>query len=365
MCTKIKKKYFYSIIGIETSCDDSSISFFNPGKSKFLERRYHQNSIHRKYGGIVPNLASIEHIKKINLILNFDDKILKNIEKIFVTYGPGMSQCLLVGTFMSKTISIIKNIPLFGVNHLHGHAWSPFIDIYKKYKSFKKFKKELKYYIPHLGLIISGGNTLLFEINNNLKIKTLANTVDDSAGEALDKGAKMLGLGYPGGIKIEKMSKQGNSNLYNFPISFQKNKNKHEIRKFSFSGIKTKLKYILEKTSNFKLKKDIYNICSSYQMTIIKQVLIRIKKYLSLKKGYYKSIGLSGGVAKNRLLRNKIKEVSNDNNIKCLCVQKKYAEDNASMIAFSGFINNYLDRKKLVNFNEKELKIEPKLRIEN
>ena len=193
------------VLGIETSCDETSASIVK--NSKVLSNIVKTQSIHIKYGGVVPNLASKDHEKKILNVVNASIEEagidLSDIDAIAVTYGSGLLGSLIVGLNFAKGLSVGLNIPLIGINHLVGHLSSSFIN------------HEIKY--PHLSLIVSGGHTQIWKVNSIGDYVLLANTVDDAAGEAFDKGARLLGLGYPGGPEIQKISKDGSPNFINFP----------------------------------------------------------------------------------------------------------------------------------------------------
>lgn len=320
------------IFAIESSCDESALALFSEQEGMLGEWIYSQLDLHREYGGVVPNLASREHLKAFGPLLKKALKLTedKKIEKIAVTYGPGLAGCLALGISLGKSLAQAMHIPLLGINHLRGHAYSPFIHLHQN--SPKDFKTEFQKLLPHLGLLVSGGNTILFVINNDQKISILAQTVDDAAGEALDKGAKLLGMPYPGGALIEKLAFKGNKTFIKFPQSFPE---AHDMR-FSFSGLKTSLRYYLEKIDDSQLQRELPDICAAYQEAVI-QALIRKLKQAFDAYPHYSSIGLSGGVSNNKYLRSLFTEFGEKQKIPHFIADPKHTGDNAGMIAFAAY----------------------------
>lgn len=327
------------IFAIESSCDESALALFSEQGGIIGEWIYSQLDLHREYGGVVPNLASREHLRAFGPLLKKALKLTeeKKIEKIAVTYGPGLAGCLALGISLGKALAQGLQIPLVGINHLRGHVYSPFMNLHQS--SVNEFKTKFQRLLPHLGLLVSGGNTILFQINIDQKIEILAQTTDDAAGEALDKGARLLGMPYPGGALIEKLSYKGNKDLIKFPQAFP---DAHDM-KFSFSGLKTSLRYYLEKINDEELQKDLFNICASYQEAVI-QALIR-KFYQSFEKRSYSSIGLSGGVSNNKYLRSLFIEFGQKHNVPHFIAEPKHTGDNAGMIAFAA----YADPEYVIN----------------
>ena len=220
------------ILGIETSCDETAASICIDGK--IISSTLSSQEIHNKFGGVIPELASREHEKILNLIVHkalTKSKVsLKDLDGIAVTRGPGLSGALIAGTSFAKGLAIGLNIPILGVNHLEAHI-------------FANFLADPGLEFPFVCLLVSGGHTQIWEIKNFMSYKMLGETRDDAAGEAFDKGARILGLGYPGGPEIEKLAKNGNHKAIDFPRALMK-KNNFE---FSFSGLKTALLYYFDK----------------------------------------------------------------------------------------------------------------------
>ena len=243
-----------------------------------------------------------------------------------------------MGLCSAQSLSGAWDIPLLGINHLHGHAYSPFISLHAA--DPQSFQQKFEAALPHLGLLVSGGNTILFQINASKQISMIAETQDDAAGEALDKGAKLLGLGYPGGPKVEQMALRGDSQAYDFPRAVSA-KNKYQ---FSFSGLKTSLRYRLEKLPQIDRQERLEDLCASYQQAVIDQLITKTKHVLL--QHSYKSIGLSGGVSNNQVLRTTFQKLAHRFEVQPLIACPEHTGDNAAMIAFAAFINPSLAKSK-------------------
>lgn len=319
------------ILAIESSCDESALALFDPSRGLCGEWVNTQIALHGEYGGVVPDLASREHLANFPILL---EKVMasldgKKADRIAVTCGPGLAGCLAIGVALGKSLALAWNSSLVGVNHLRGHAFSPFIGLHEENPA--KFEMNLEKLLPHLGLIVSGGNTLLFAILSGKKFKVLARTVDDAAGEALDKGAKLLGLGFPGGPLIEERAKEGDPRAFNFPRAFPRSAEK----KFSFSGLKTSLRYRLEKMSDADLENSLPDICASYQEAVV-DALVRKTRH-TLAEGGFASIGLSGGVANNGRLRSAFGRLAEEAGLPFFLARPEHTGDNAAMIAFAAY----------------------------
>lgn len=321
------------ILGIESSCDDSALAVFAPETGLVDEWVHHQIDLHKHYGGVVPDLASREHLEQFMPLLEtlLEAGYARKTTQIAVTYGPGLASSLAMGLALGKALSLAWEVPLIGCNHLKAHAFSPFIPLHAQ--SPKLFLDTIKHYLPHLGLIVSGGNTLLFRIEEDLKLTLLAQTVDDAAGEALDKGAKLLGMPYPGGPLIEKEALTGNPKAFEFPRAMTQKSDK----RFSFSGLKTSLRYQLEKLSDEELKAAFPDLCASYQAAVLDQLITKTRHVLVDE--HVKSIGLSGGVANNKNLRASFTKLATDHGLKLLIANPAHSGDNAGMIAFAAYMD--------------------------
>ena len=318
------------ILGIESSCDESAIAIVDTKGQVKGEWIHSQVAKHAEYGGVVPDLAVGEHLKNFFPLLDLARTELSmptGLEAVAVTCGPGLAGCLGVGITIAKTLSIQWGIPVNGVNHLRGHAFSPFMALGNVHDL------EMSKYFPHLGLLVSGGNTLLFQIDKDLTIDVLARTVDDAAGECLDKGAKLLGIAYPGAPELEKKAKDGDEKAFDFPRFIPK---ENDLR-FSFSGLKTSLLYQLKKMADTEIDNCYSDLCASYQQAAFDQLVKTTEKVLAEKK--HKSFGLSGGVSNNQKIRDDLSDLCKKREVCFLPAPKKYTGDNASMIAYSAVID--------------------------
>ncbi len=322
------------LLAIESSCDESALALFDPQTGIVGEWVHSQIDLHKEYGGVVPDLATREHLKNFFPLLEAS-KVLEHkeaITAIAVTNGPGLAGCLALGIAFAKSLSLAWELPLCGVNHLRGHAYSPFIALHENNPS--DFDEAFDGLLPHLGLIVSGGNTILFEITKAAQLNVLAETVDDAAGEALDKGAKLLGLPYPGGPHVEKIAASGDPKAFDFPKAIAP----RNERRFSFSGLKTSLRYRIEKMDDAELEAALPDICASYQSAVIDQLFGKTKHILEVDR--YKSLGLSGGVSNNKALRAAMERLAKHYRMPCLIAQPKHTGDNAAMIAFAAFADS-------------------------
>ena len=333
------------ILGIESSCDESALALYDEKAGIVGEWVHTQIIKHSEYGGVVPDIAVSEHLNNIFPLLSLarEKHLLSNVvNKIAVTCGPGLVGCLGVGISVAKSLGLLWDVPVVGVNHLRGHAFSPFIS------ENSLSKESLIKFLPHLGLLVSGGNTLLFSLDEKFTISIIAKTMDDAAGEALDKGAKLLGISYPGAAELEKRANDGDPTAYDFPIAFPEKK----VMKFSFSGLKTSLLYTLKKMSELEVENHYADLSASYQWAAVQQ-LVR-KTSHAFGQGNYKSIGLSGGVANNKFLRSEMNQISEDKEVPFLCAQPRHSGDNATMIAFASGLdseNVWLNENQSLSFN--------------
>ena len=332
----MKKKAL--ILGIESSCDETAASILEESDESVPNLLSNivssQEEIHKKFGGVVPELAARSHIDKIDLIVNKalkkSGKKLSDIDAIAVTGGPGLIVCLSVGLNFAKTLAMTLKKPLIVVNHLEGHALSP------------KLVTDLKF--PYLLLLISGGHSQYLAVKNLGKYKRLGTTIDDALGEAFDKTAKLLGIKFPGGPFIEKLAAKGNKNKYDLP--------KPIINKggcnLSFAGLKTA---ILKISKTIKNDQDRYDLAASFQKTI-EEILIKktkiafdqFKKISNKKKNFFV---IAGGVAANSNIRNNLEKLSFNENFIPIFPPHNLCGDNAAMIAMVG-----LEKFKLKKFSK-------------
>lgn len=320
------------ILALESSCDETAAAVFDPAEGLVGEWVHSQIALHEAYGGVVPDLASREHLRHFGPLLQ---RVVAagwagRVTQVAVTHGPGLAACLAMGLAVAKSLGLAWRVPVVGVNHLRAHAFSPFIARHAADPA--GFAAGMQALLPHLGLLVSGGNTALFAIDERRHIELLAATLDDAAGEALDKGAKLLGLGYPGGPHVERLARAGRPAAFEFPKAVAQ----RATLDFSFSGLKTSLRYQLEKMPPEEVERRKADLCASYQAAVF-DALVR-KTRLGLERGAYRSLGLSGGVANNQTLRAALAEVAAAQGVEFLGALPQHTGDNAGMIAFAAWI---------------------------
>ena len=338
------------ILGIETSCDETAAAVIEDNKNgipKILSNIISsQFDIHKEFGGVVPDLAARSHLEKIDLIVKkaIDQSgiSLEKISAVATTVGPGLIVCLTVGLNFGKAMAASLNLPFIGVNHLEGHALSP------------KLNSKLEY--PYLLLLISGGHSQYLSVNGLGKYIRLGTTIDDALGEAFDKTAKLLGIEFPGGPKLEKFAENGNPNKFDLP--------KPIINKggcnLSFAGLKTA---ILRITKKIKTEQEKFDLAASFQKTIEEILYIKTKvAFEEFKKINSKDKNLfvvAGGVAANKGIRNKLIKVSNENNFEPIFPDLNLCGDNAAMIAMVG-----LEKFRAKQFDSLDLTANPRLPLD-
>lgn len=340
------------ILALESSCDETAVALFDPARGLVGEWVHSQIALHEAYGGVVPDLASREHLQHFGPLLARALTGISpgSITQVAVTQGPGLAACLAMGLSVAKALGLAWKVPVVGVNHLRAHAFSPFLPIHADVP--QNFDANLASVLPHLGLLVSGGNTALFSIDEARRISLISSTLDDAAGEALDKGAKLLGLGYPGGPQVERLAQQGRVGTFEFPKSVPQK----ATLDFSFSGLKTSLRYQLEKMSPGEIESRKADLCASYQAAVF-DALVR-KARLALDRGAYRSFGVSGGVANNRTLQSLLESLARSQNLAFLRARPQHTGDNAGMIAFAA----WADRAG-VNRAGHDLEIAPSLEL--
>lgn len=310
------------ILGIESSCDDTSASILCD--SKIYSNVIASQKIHEEFGGVVPEWASRKHQKNIlptvHLALKKANLKLQDINAIACTQGPGLMGSLLVGHTFVKGLSMALNIPFVNVDHVDAHVLVHFID------------GDIPP-LPFLCLLVSGGHTQIVLVQENYEMQILGKTIDDAAGEAFDKAGKMLGLPYPSGPIIDQLASQGNPGAFSFNIP-----NVGDLN-FSFSGLKTSILYFLQK--EVKKNAEFINsnkndLCASIQYTIVSYLVSQLEKAI-IETGV-KNIGIAGGVAANSALRNELVELANKHKGGAFIPKFEYCTDNAAMIAFAGKI---------------------------
>lgn len=310
------------VLGIESSCDETSAAVVKNGREVLSNVINSQIKIHEKFGGVVPEIASRSHTEFINSVvkqaLKEANVTIEDIDVITPTYGPGLVGALLVGVSYAKGLSFATGKPLVGVNHIEGHIAANYIT----YKDLKP---------PFICLIISGGHTHLVNIKSYTEFEILGKTKDDAVGEAFDKVARVVGLGYPGGPKVDKLAKQGTPNVV-LPKTHIDNLN------FSFSGIKTAILNLYHKNPNIN-KADL---CASFEKNVA-EVLVK-NSIQALKQTNLEKIALAGGVSANSYIRAEFSKLE-DMGIKVYYPELKLCTDNAAMIASAGYYN-FINGKK-------------------
>ena len=317
----VQKNY---ILGIESSCDDTAAAVLCNGK--ILSNIVASQDIHKKYGGVVPELASRAHQKNIvpviHLALEEAGISKQDLSAIAFTRGPGLMGSLLVGTSFAKSLALGLDIPLVDINHMQAHILAHFIDEERQEKP--KF--------PFLALTISGGHTQIVKVNNYFEMEVIGQTLDDAVGEAFDKSAKILGLPYPGGPLIDRHAQTGN------PKAFPFAKPKVKALDFSFSGFKTSVLYFIQKEVQKNpdfVKENLDDICASIQHTIVNILMDKLKK--AVKETGINQIAIAGGVSANSGIRTTLKEAEKKYGWKTFIPKFEYTTDNAAMIAIAGY----------------------------
>ncbi|TRZ52191.1 MAG: tRNA (adenosine(37)-N6)-threonylcarbamoyltransferase complex transferase subunit TsaD [Dehalococcoidia bacterium] len=309
------------ILGIETSCDETSVAIASGEKNILSNVVVSSLHLHRKYGGIVPEIACRHHTENINIIL---DKALKSakmdledIKAVSVTQGPGLVGALLVGISMAKAISYSLNIPIIPLNHLHGHLYAALLG-----NGCPQF--------PATGLIVSGGHTNLVNMIDIDNLQFMGQTRDDACGEAFDKVSKILGLGFPGGPSIEKRAEKGDPEKINFTRSYLES----NTMDFSFSGIKTAVLYLVQGMKNKKVKPPVSDICRGFQDAVFDMLIAKTR--ICCQKNNSKSLLVGGGVSANKELRRRLDRLCSELSIRLFLPPKGMSLDNAAMIAALG-----------------------------
>ena len=321
----MKKKTI--ILGIETSCDETAVAIIeenDKGQPSILSNVVSsQVDVHKEFGGVVPELAARSHIEKIDLIAKkaIDKSKIKlaDISALAATAGPGLIVCLTVGLNIGKAIAGSLNKPFVAVNHLEGHALSP------------KINKKIQF--PYLLLLISGGHTQFLQVNGVNNYKRLGTTIDDALGEAFDKTAKLLGIDFPGGPKIEAWAKKGDENYFKLPKPILKKGGCN----LSFAGLKTA---VLRITKDLKDKKEKYHLAASFQKTIneilYEKTKVAMEEFLKIKENKKNTFVIAGGVAANLKIRENLEKLSKEKKFYPIFPPINLCSDNAAMIAWAG-----------------------------
>lgn len=306
------------IMAIESSCDETACAIVKNGREVISNIVASQIKTHEKFGGVIPEIAAREHLDSINIVVQeaFEQSGLKpsDITAFAGTVGPGLVGCLLVGLNATKTLALVHDKPFIGVNHLNAHLCANYIDT------------DLK--PPFMALLVSGGHTQIIDVESYSKQTILGETIDDAVGEAYDKVARLIGLPYPGGPRLDKLAQEGNPNAFELP------EGKVDGYNFSFSGLKTAVLRLVKSFDGNELP--VNDICASFQECVSKTLAKKLKKAL-IERGYNQVV-IAGGVAANSEIRKKVFDLEKEG-YKVFAPAMKYCTDNASMVASCAYFN--------------------------
>jgi N6-L-threonylcarbamoyladenine synthase len=309
------------LLGIETSCDDTATAVVRDGRDVLASVSTNQDEFHRKYGGIVPEIASRQHVALLSAAV--EDSLERagtsfaGMDGIAVTAGPGLIGSLVVGVASAKALAYALEKPLYAVNHLHGHLFAPFLG-----------RAQTPPY-PFLALLVSGGHSQLVAVDSATRLRILGRTHDDAAGEAYDKTARLLGLSYPGGPELDRLAQHGNPTAYAFP----RHRPSDGSLDLSFSGLKTSVRYFLESGAGRDANRA--DVAASFQAAVIDQLMAQLHAAVERKR--YNAVVISGGVAANSALQAAVRAWSERSGIPAFIPPPKYCTDNAAMIAAAAF----------------------------
>ncbi len=307
------------ILGIESSCDETSASIVKNGTDEIATVISSQIDIHKDYGGVVPEIASRQHVKNITIVLEEcltkANLTMEDIDAIAITYGPGLIGSLLIGLEAAKTLAFIYKKPLIPVHHIAGHIYA------------NNLVKELQF--PLLAVVVSGGHTELVEMTEHYKFTKLGGTLDDAIGECYDKVARVIDLEYPGGSKLDKLAKLGKK-TYKLPVPL-----KDDSYNFSFSGLKSAVINLVhnERQRGNEINKE--DLAASFQSSAVEAIISKVRK--AIQDRNIKNVVIAGGVAANNGLREAMEQLCSDLNVDLTYPPLKYCTDNATMIAAAGF----------------------------
>jgi N6-L-threonylcarbamoyladenine synthase len=305
------------VLGIETSCDDTAAAVVQDGRRVLSGVSTNQDAFHAKYGGIVPEIAGRQHVALLSAAvedaLQRAETPLEAIDGIAVTRGPGLIGSLVVGVAAAKALAFAAGKPLYGINHLHGHIFASFLDA----------GAEPEY--PFLALLVSGGHSQLVDVRSATQMRVIGRTRDDAAGEAYDKTARLLGLGFPGGPALDKLSREGNAQA----VAFPRHRAAAGTLDMSFSGLKTAVRYYLE--SDEGRGAQAQDVAASFQAAVVDVLIDRVER--AFESGEYTGVVLSGGVAANSALQAALRAWAQRSGVPAFIPPPKYCTDNAAMIA--------------------------------
>ena len=316
------------ILGIESSCDETSASIVKNGTEEIATVISSQIDVHKDFGGVVPEIASRHHVKNVTMVLEEciekANMTMDDIDAVAITYGPGLIGSLLIGLETAKTLAFVHNKPLIPVHHIAGHIYA------------NSLVKELQF--PLLAIVVSGGHTEIIEMPKHYSFNKLGGTLDDAIGECYDKVARVVGLEYPGGPKIDKLAAVGNPTAYKLPVPL-----KDDSYNFSFSGLKSAVINLAHNEEQRGNKLNEADLAASFQKVAIESITTKVRKAI-VDKGI-KTVIVAGGVAANQGLRQEMAKVAEDLNVDLSIPPMKYCTDNATMIAAAGYYA-YLDGRR-------------------
>ncbi|KFA58602.1 tRNA N6-adenosine(37)-threonylcarbamoyltransferase complex transferase subunit TsaD [Gilliamella sp. Choc4-2] len=330
------------ILGIETSCDETGVAIYDDEHGLMANQLYSQIKLHADYGGVVPELASRDHIRKtvplIQAALKEANLTSADIDGVAYTAGPGLIGALMVGASIGRSLAYAWNVPAIAVNHMEGHLLAPMLE-----DNPPKF--------PFVALLVSGGHTQLFSVTGIGQYKLLGESIDDAAGEAFDKTAKLLGLDYPGGAKLSQLAKQGNPSRFHFPRPMTDRPGLD----FSFSGLKTAAANTIHqnKTDNLIDPQTKADIARAFEDALVDTLVIKVRR--ALEQTGYKRLVIAGGVSANDSLRDKLSSLMQQRNGQAYYPRLAFCTDNGAMIAYAGMIH-----LKLKVNNELAIEINPR-----
>ncbi len=309
------------VLGIETSCDDTATALVRDGHDVLASVSTNQDAFHEKYGGVVPEIASRQHVALLSAAvedaLGRAGKSFEDVDALAVTRGPGLIGSLVVGVASAKALAFALDKPLHGINHLHGHIFAAFLD-----------RPEPPPY-PFLALLVSGGHSQLVNVETATRLSIVGRTHDDAAGEAYDKTARLLGIPYPGGPELDRMAQRGDPRAYAFP----RHRPGGDSLDLSFSGLKTSVRYFLESDVGRGAKPE--DVAASFQAAVVDVLMARLESAFA--RDAYNAVVLSGGVAANSGLQAALRNWSARNDVTAFIPPPKYCTDNAAMIAAAAF----------------------------
>ncbi|MFP5349687.1 MAG: tRNA (adenosine(37)-N6)-threonylcarbamoyltransferase complex transferase subunit TsaD [Gammaproteobacteria bacterium] len=308
------------VLGIESSCDDTGVALYDGAKGLLAHRLYSQIALHQPYGGVVPELASRDHVQKllplVQTVLTAAEKQVGDITAVAYTAGPGLAGALLVGAAFGRSLALARGIPAIGVHHMEAHLLSPLLE-----PEGPEF--------PFLALLVSGGHTLLADVERVGRYTILGESIDDAVGEAFDKTAKLLGLGYPGGPAIERLAANGRPGRFNFPRPMVDRPGLD----FSFSGLKTAVAQTVAAGTDAQTAADI---AAAFQTAAVDTLAIKCERALA-DTGHTRLL-IAGGVSANRLLRTRLAEIAAKRGARIYYPRLEFCTDNGAMIAYAGYL---------------------------